>query len=155
MASDVRRNFQSQATPVSTPAAQIDDALSSLNDALEDLGKLRIRTSPSKVDLTLTSNEIKAAIDAFVYLGSNMIIPDTFVVPIDVDILRMMPEMMKSSYVKVEPGVYVMYYNALCFGLQQLHGPADPVAHGMYLKVLEAIPAWLNATTVTDMDGCT
>jgi len=40
-------------------------------------------------------------------------------------------------------------------GLQQLRGPGDPVAQGMYLKVLESVPAWLDTTIYTDMDGHT
>lgn len=48
-----------------------------------------------------------------------------------------------------------MYYNALYFGLQQIRGPEDPVAQGMYLKVLESVPAWLDASGSTDLDGHT
>lgn len=48
----------------------------------------------------------------------------------------------------------VVYYNALYFGLQQIRGP-DPIAQGMYLKLLEAVPAWLDTTTYTEMDGHT
>lgn len=47
-----------------------------------------------------------------------------------------------------------MYYNALYFGLHQIRGP-DPVAQGMYLKLLEAVPAWLDAAADTEMDGHT
>ena len=32
----------------------------------------------------------------------------------------MIPDLIKSPYVKVEPGAYVMYYNALYFGEQRL-----------------------------------
>jgi len=73
MASDARRNFQSQATPISTPTPRIDDAMSSLNDALNDLGKLRIRTDACKLDLTLSTDEARACIDTFVHLASNML----------------------------------------------------------------------------------
>ena len=60
MASDVRRNFQEQNTPVSTPTLRIDDAMSSLNEALDELGKLRIRTKASEIDLSLSPEEVKA-----------------------------------------------------------------------------------------------
>lgn len=73
MASDVRRNFQSQATPISIPTPRIDDALCSLNDALEDLGRLRIRTDACKLNLELSTEELQACIDAFIYIASNMI----------------------------------------------------------------------------------
>ncbi|KAF2833134.1 hypothetical protein CC86DRAFT_310811 [Ophiobolus disseminans] len=156
MASDVRRNFQSQGTPVSTPTPRIDDAMSSLNDALDDLGKLRIRTNVGKVDLTLSPGEITASIDAFIHLVSNMIVPELLTVPSgDMSILYMLPNIIKSPYVNVEPGIWVLYYNALYFGLQQIRGPTDPVAQGMYLKLLEAVPAWLDSPSDTNMDGYT
>lgn len=77
------------------------------------------------------------------------------VVPFDVELLRMVPTLIKSPYVKIEPSVYVMYYNALYYGLQLLRGQSDPVAQGMYLKVLEAVPAWLDTTIESDLDGRT
>jgi hypothetical protein len=155
MASDVRRNFQSQTTPVSVPTPRIDDAMSSLNDALDDLGKLRIRTDACKANLNLTSTEARASIDAFVHFLQNMIVPDMFAIPIDIELLRMLPDIIKSPYVNIDAGMYVLYYNALYYGLHQIRGPGDPVAQGMYLKVLEAVPAWLDAQKDTDMDGHT
>lgn len=110
MASDVRRNFQSQTTPVSTPTPRIDDAMSSLNDALDELGRLRIRTDACKLDLNISLEEARASIDAFVNLMNNMVVPDVLVGPIDVDLLRMMPNIVKSPYINVEPGVYVSKY---------------------------------------------
>ncbi|KAH8723455.1 hypothetical protein GQ44DRAFT_741061 [Phaeosphaeriaceae sp. PMI808] len=155
LASDVRRNFQSQATPVTTPTPRIDDAMSALNDALDELGKLKIRTDACKVDLSLTPKEVNASLDTFVFLVKNMVVPEIFAIPIDVELLRIIPSIMKSPYVNIDPGVYVMYYNAIYYGLHQMRGPGDPVAQGMYLKVLEAIPKWLDASGDTDMDGHT
>ncbi|RDL40552.1 Uncharacterized protein BP5553_00531 [Venustampulla echinocandica] len=155
MASDVRRNLQSQTTPISTPTPRIDDAMLSLSDALDDLGRLRIRTDARKVDLNLSPKEVRASVDAFVHLMSNMVVPDVFAAAIDVDLLRVLPDIIKSAYVKVDPGVYVMYYNALYYGLHQIRGAGDVVAQSMYLKVLEAVPAWLDASVDTDLDGYT
>ncbi|KFZ10142.1 hypothetical protein V501_05327 [Pseudogymnoascus sp. VKM F-4519 (FW-2642)] len=155
MVSDVRRNLQSQETPISTPTPRIDDAMLSLNEALDDLGKLRIRTDAREVDSNLTSKEVRASIDAFVELMGNMVVPGIFAVVIDADLLRVLPDIIKSSYVKVDPGVYVMYYNALYYGLHQIRGPGDALAQSMYLKVLEAVPAWLDASANTDLDGHT
>jgi hypothetical protein len=155
MVSDVRRNLQSQETPISTPTPRIDDAMLSLNDALDDLGKLRIRTDARGIDSDLSSKEVRASIDAFVELMGNMVVPGIFAVAIDVDLLRVVPDIIKSSYVKVDPGVYVMYYNALYYGLHQIRGPGDALAQSMYLKVLEAVPAWLDASANTDLDGHT
>lgn len=53
----------------------------SLNDALNDLGKLRIRTNVCKVDLSLSTAETKAAIDAFFYMLNNMLVPDVLAIP--------------------------------------------------------------------------
>lgn len=53
MASDVRRNLQSQETPIGTPTPRIDDAMLSLNEALDDLGRLRIRTHSREVEFDL------------------------------------------------------------------------------------------------------
>jgi hypothetical protein len=153
MASDVRRNFQSQTIPVTVPSPRIDDAMLSLNDALDDLGRLRIRTDACKVDMTLTREEVGASIDAFEYAVQNMIVPDLFAVPLDFELLRALPDIMKSSYVNIDPGMYVIYYNALYYGLHQIRGSGDAVAQGMYLKVLEAVPAWLDAPGDTEMDG--
>ncbi|KFX87316.1 hypothetical protein V490_08349 [Pseudogymnoascus sp. VKM F-3557] len=155
MASDVRRNLQSQETPISTPTPRIDDAMLSLNEALEDLGRLRIRTHSRDVDSDLGAEEVKASINAFVQLMGNMVVPETFAITFDTDLLCVLPNISKSSYVKVDPGVYVMYYNALYYGLHQIRGPGDTVAQSMYLKVLESVPAWLNAPADTDMDGHT
>ncbi|KAL5351697.1 hypothetical protein ACLOAV_003557 [Pseudogymnoascus australis] len=155
MASDVRRNLQSQETPIGTPTPRIDDAMLSLNEALDDLGRLRIRTHSHEVEFDLPPEEVKASIDAFVQLMGNMVVPETFATTFDADLLRVLPNIIKSSYVKVDPGVYVMYYNALYYGLHQIRGPGDAAAQSMYLKVLEAVPAWLNASADTDMDGHT
>ncbi|KAH8727675.1 hypothetical protein GQ44DRAFT_770234 [Phaeosphaeriaceae sp. PMI808] len=155
LASDVRRNFQSQATPVTTPTPRIDDAMLALNDALEELGKLKIRTDASKVDLSLSPEEVSAILDAFMFLMKDLIVPELFAIPIDFELLRVIPSIMKSPYVNIDPGMYVMYYNALYYGLFQIRGPGDPVAQGMYLKVLEAIPRWLDTPGDTEIDGYT
>jgi hypothetical protein len=155
MASDVRRNFQSQTTPVTAPSPRIDDAMLSLNDALDDLGKLRIRTDACKVDMTLSREEIGASIDVFAHILQNMIIPDLNAIPIDLELLRVIPDIEQSPYIKIDPGMYVMYYNALYYGLHQIRGPGDAVAQGMYLKVLEAVPAWLDTPGDKEIDGYT
>lgn len=155
MASDVRRNLQSQETPIGTPTPRIDDAMLSLNEALDDLGRLRIRTHSREVEFDLSPEEVNASIDAFVHLMGNMVVPETFATPFDADLLRVLPNIIKSSYVKLDPGVYVTYYNALYYGLHQIRGPGDAAAQSMYLKVLEAVPAWLNSSADTDMDGFT
>jgi hypothetical protein len=155
MASDARRNFQSHATPVSTPTLQIDDAMLSLNDALDDLGKLRIRTDACKVDLNLSTEEAKVCVEAFIGLLDDMVVPDIFTTSVDIELLRVLPDIINSPYINIEPGMYVMYYNALYYGLNQIRGPGDAQAQGMYLKILEAVPAWLESPVVTEMDGHT
>jgi hypothetical protein len=155
MASDARRNFQSHATPVSTPTLQIDHAMLSLNDALDDLGKLRIRTDACKVDLDLTPEEAKECIETFIEVLKNMLVPEVYASCIDVELLRLLPDIIDSPYVNISPSMYVMYYNALYYGLNDIRGTGDPIAQGMYLKILEAIPAWLDTPADTEMDGHT
>ncbi|OAK98916.1 hypothetical protein IQ06DRAFT_25091 [Phaeosphaeriaceae sp. SRC1lsM3a] len=158
MVSDVRRTFQTHATPDNTPSNQtggVDDAMHSLNDALEDLGKLRIRTDACKVDLNLSVSEARLCVDSFIDVLVNMVVPDVFASSIDLELLRLLPEIINSPYINIDPGMYVMYYNALYYGLNDLRGPGDPVAQGMYLKILEAVPAWLDTAGDSDMDGHT
>jgi hypothetical protein len=155
LASDTRHNFQNRATPVSTPTLQIDDAMLSLNDAIEDLGKLRIRTNACSVDLKLTPEEARECIESFVEVLEHMVVPDVFASSIDLELLRLLPDIIDSPYVNVDPGMYVMYYNALYYGLNDLRGPGDPVAQAMYLKLLEAVPAWLDTPADTELDGHT
>jgi hypothetical protein len=133
----------------------IDDAMLSLNDALDELGKLRIRTNASKVDLKLTRDEARACIDSFIEIMGDMVVPDIFTTTIDFDLLKMLPDIINSPYVNIEPGMYVLYFNALYYGLTQLRGLGDPVAQGMYLKILEAVPAWLESPGDTELDGHT
>ncbi|EAT85836.2 hypothetical protein SNOG_07185 [Parastagonospora nodorum SN15] len=133
----------------------IDDAMLSLNDALNELGKLRIRTDACKVDLNLSVEEAKACVEVFIDLLDQMIVPDIFTSSIDLELLRVLPDIINSPYINIEPGMYVMYYNALYFGLNQIRGLGDAQAQGMYLKILEAVPAWLESNIVTEMDGHT
>jgi hypothetical protein len=119
------------------------------------LGKLRIRTDACKVDLNLTPEEARECVESFIEVLKNMIVPDVFASNIDLELLRLLPDIINSPYVNIDPGMYVMYYNALYYGLNDVRGTGDPVAQGMYLKVLEAIPAWLDCPTDTEMDGHT
>jgi hypothetical protein len=133
MANVVRRNFQT--TPIDSPTPRIDNVMSSLNDALEDLGKLKLRAdlSASRTNLDISSEDAQKCSDAFMELMN----------------------IIDSPYVEVAPGVHVMYYNALHYGLEQIRGPGDPIAQRAYLKALESVPKWLDDSTETDMDAIT
>ena len=65
MASDTQRQFQTQATPASTPTPQIDTDMSALNDALEDLGKLKSRADliRGKASLEIQSDEARQCLE--------------------------------------------------------------------------------------------
>lgn len=126
-----------------------------LNEALEDLGNLRVRTDLFNVDFRLSPEESKECMEAFFHLMSNIVVPDVFTVSLDVDLLRAMPKIINSPYINIDPGLHVMYYNALYYGLQQIRGPGDPLVQAAYKKVLECVPAWLEASTDTEMDGHT
>ncbi|KAF2856144.1 hypothetical protein T440DRAFT_99182 [Plenodomus tracheiphilus IPT5] len=155
LATHTKRNFENQASPVATPTPRIDNAMSSLNDALEDLGELRVRKSTADVDLNLSLAEARACMESFIYLMQVMVIPDVFALTIDVKLLMTLPDIIDSPYVSIEPGVRVMYYTALYYGLQHRHGPGDTVTGKAYMKVLDSIPAWLDASTDSMLDGHT
>ncbi|KAH7388650.1 hypothetical protein BKA66DRAFT_460438 [Pyrenochaeta sp. MPI-SDFR-AT-0127] len=155
LATDTRRSFQNQATPVATPTPRIDDAMMSLNEALEDLGNLRVRTDLFNVELRLSPAESSGCIEAFAKMMSTMVVPDIFTASLDINLLRTLPKIIDSPYINIDPGLRVMYYSALYYGLQQTRGPGSPLVQAAYRKVLEDVPAWLEASTGTDMDGHT
>ena len=65
MASNTQRQFQTQATPASTPTPQIDTDMSALSDALEDLGRLKPRTDliRGKASLEIQSEEARQCLE--------------------------------------------------------------------------------------------
>lgn len=65
MASNTQRQFQTQATPASTPRPQIDNDMSALSDALEDLGKLKPRADliRGKASLEIQPDEAKQCLE--------------------------------------------------------------------------------------------
>lgn len=157
MASDTKRQFQNQATPISTPILQIDTDMSALSDALEDLAKLRLRkalVSP-EVSLTITSEEARQCIEAFIEMMNTLVVPDIFAIALDVELLRSLPNIIGSPYINLDAGVHVMYYCAIHYGLCQYRGPGHTHTQAAYLKALEHVPAWLDTPTETDMDGYT
>lgn len=157
MATDVQRNFQSQVIPDS-PLAGIDDAMLSLNEALQNLGRLRVRNSDDTRfgdDLGLSTSEAAKCIDAFMDLASNMLLPDFDLGFLDVDVLRALPGVFHSPYVNIEPTMKVLYWNAIHYGLQEVRGFKDPLVQTAYLKFLEAVPAWLDSSSENVIDGYT
>ncbi|XPS74883.1 hypothetical protein M3J09_006996 [Ascochyta lentis] len=157
MANDTKRCFQSQTTPISSPIAQIDTVMSALNDALEDLGKLKLRAdlTESRVSLSIAPEEALQCIEAFIEMMNTLVVPDIFATALDVDLLKTLPSIIGSPYVNVDPGVHVMYFAALHYGLHQIRGPGHILAQAAYLKALEHVPAWLDSQTETEMDGYT
>jgi hypothetical protein len=127
----------------------------SLNEALDDLGQLRVRTETLNVDLKLSPAESRTCVDAFVSLMSAMVVPGVFASSmIDVNLLRALPEVIDSPYVSIDPGMRVVYYSALYYGLLQENGPGSPLTTKAYMKTLESVPQWLESDD-TNMDGHT
>ncbi|KAH9870510.1 hypothetical protein IAQ61_005986 [Plenodomus lingam] len=153
LATKTKRNFENQTTPVTTPRPQIDNAISLLNDALEDLGKLRVRHGTADVELNLSVAETKACIEAFIQMSNYIVVPDVFALAIDVKFLMTLPDIIDSPYVSIKPGVRGMYYAALYFGLRHRYGPGDVLTSKAYLKILGTVPAWLDASTDSELDG--
>ena len=128
----------------------------SLNEALDDLAKLRIRTEVINVDFKLSPAEARACIDGFASVMRAMVVPDWFAPNmIDLELLRAITDIIDSPYVNIDPGVRVMYFNALYYGLEESEGPGGDLAAKAYMKVLESVPAWLESTTEASSDGPT
>ena len=80
-----------------------------LNEALEDLGKLRVRTEALSVDFKISPAEARSCIDGFVSVMTSMLVPDAFAYSVvDVGLLRALPEVLDSPFVNIDPGVRVM-----------------------------------------------
>lgn len=131
--------------------------MSALNDALEDLAKLRLRndwTRPN-VSLNITPEEARQCIEAFIEMMNTLVVPDIFAIALDIELLRSLPSIIGSPYINVDAGVHVMYYCAIYYGLCHIRGPGHACTQAAYLKALEHVPAWLDTPTETDMDGYT
>ena len=162
LASGTRCHFQAQTTPAMTPTQlpgidqtreRIDNSLLLLNEALEDLGNLRVRKEALNVVLDLSPEESRVYIDAYGSLMDGMAVPGIFASMIDVKLLRALSEMVDSPHVIIKSGTRIMYYNALYYGLLQELGPGNALTKKAYMKVLESVPAWLEDSNGTKLDG--
>lgn len=107
------------------------------------------------VEFNLSVAESQDCIDAFIKLLSTLVVPDAFTVSLDTNLLRTLPSIINSPYINIDPGLHVLYYNALSYGIQLARGPQDPLVQAAYLKILEAVPAWLDVSTESEIDGAT
>jgi hypothetical protein len=83
--------------------------MSALNEAIEDLGRLRVRTEALSVDFKISPAEARSCIEGFVSVMTSMLVPDVFANSIvDVGLLRALPEIIDSPFVNVDPGMRVM-----------------------------------------------
>ncbi|KAF2681575.1 hypothetical protein K458DRAFT_76235 [Lentithecium fluviatile CBS 122367] len=157
MATHTRKGFL-KANAQSPP--YIDNAMSALNEALEGLGRLKVRRvegQPNTDSLKISSAESRECVDAFLELFTAMFRVDLshsngF---LDVDSLYNFPDVVGSPYVTLDPGLHVLYYNAIYYGLHLLHGPSDMRTQAAYLAVLNLVPAWLACKSNKDLDGWT
>ncbi|KAH7114295.1 hypothetical protein B0J11DRAFT_540609 [Dendryphion nanum] len=163
LASDAKRNFEranmnthSNPTPENTPAtATVDTAMSALEEALHDLGKLRIRSDQAlkeKDKLKIDPEKAKECITAFINLLDNILIPGLAGEFIDKEILYLMPSITDSPFIKIDPGMKVVYYNALYFSSHRVDGTGHKQAQAAYYLCLESVPAWLDSATGSLMD---
>lgn len=164
LASDTRQKFekvntQSGATtrfPNTPDSPNVDDAISALKEALDDLGKLKTRSEervPRDQELMITTEEAKACVKGFREMMGTIVIPDLFVSDPNTEILEALPDLMGSPYITIDPALRVAYFNALYFGLNHSRGPGNPSARVAYYKFLEAVPAWLSADSSSELDG--
>jgi hypothetical protein len=134
MATDARRGFL-DANPASP--AHTDNAMSALDEALDDLGKLKVRVVEGRSNTTsleISSAESRECIDEFLILFHAMFMIDIFGkngFP-EVNTLYAFPDLVSSPYVTLDPGLHVLYYNAVFYGLHQLHGSSDSRTRAAY-----------------------
>ncbi|KAF1993490.1 hypothetical protein P154DRAFT_582758 [Amniculicola lignicola CBS 123094] len=160
LANDARHNFekvntQSQLTSALTPASTVGPAMTALDEALEDLGKLRIRSDQGILKdhaFQISSGTAKACINAFIEILGSMVVLELIVNSFELDILKALPDVINSPFVSIDPALRVLYYNGLFYGLHKMHGPGNEFSQGAYYKCLEAVPAWLDAATGSEMD---
>ena len=164
LANDAKRNFEKcntnpQNTPIdATPGPHLDSAMSALDEALEDLGKLRVRPENGMsggTTLNLSIEQAKDCVEAFINLLTTMVVPDVFVGNVDFDILRSLPDVYKSPFISIDPALLVLFYNALFYGISDRFGTGCLIAQQAYKKILEAVPAWLEGATGSDLDAHT
>ncbi|KAF2866738.1 hypothetical protein BDV95DRAFT_583707 [Massariosphaeria phaeospora] len=164
MANETTLNFEKantcgpSSTASNTPAAQIGNAMSGLHEALEDLAKFRIRVDGNVREghaLKVTPDEGKACVEAFFEMVNALVVPDIFLICINMDVLRAIPDIIESPYVNVDPGIRILYYNALYYGIHKVRGAKTPLAQAAYRKVLETVPSWLESSAGGDLDGHT
>ncbi|KAF2711811.1 hypothetical protein K504DRAFT_229901 [Pleomassaria siparia CBS 279.74] len=156
LAVDAKRNFERVNTPVGTDV--IDTSMSQLSQALEALGRLRIRSNADTSQnhsLNLTPEQGKECVDQFLSMVHQLLVPSIFDFCSGLDVLQHIPSIISSPYVSIEPCVRVAYYNALYYGLYKIHGPGNDLAQAAYFKLLESVPAWLAVASGSIMDVCT
>ncbi|KAF2120436.1 hypothetical protein BDV96DRAFT_266195 [Lophiotrema nucula] len=158
MAKDATTKFERvNATPTDTPGpSTVDTAMSALNDSLADLEILKVSPEHFGKDsqFSVSSEEGKACVQAFLEMLSDLVIPDLFTASAmeDLELLHLLPSIIDSPYVNVEPAARVLYYNALYYGLIKLRGVANPLARKAYFKALESVPLWLETSKASDLD---
>lgn len=98
----------------------------------------------------------KTLLNLLVFLDAvaHVLKPEYFKDVFDLSILPIMPELVDSPHVQVDPVMRVIYYSALYFGLHR-QGPRQVKgqAQAAYYKCLEVVPPWLRTArgTVTDV----
>lgn len=73
--------------------------MSSLNEALDDLGKLRLRTGAGlqRIKFDLSPTEFNERVDYFIFLISNILIPDFPLGFLNRELLRALPAMVSEK----------------------------------------------------------
>lgn len=71
MATDARRNFETQTTPASASTPRFDNAMLVLTGALDGLRKFRLQQSSPENRLELNPAEARVCISAFIDMLSN------------------------------------------------------------------------------------
>lgn len=96
---------------------------------------------PSSTDI------ISSPADAYEVLSTILPAP-----PIDLNMLRAMPDIVNSPHVHVDPAATLMYYAFIFEGRSSGPKRSAAAAKHDYIKCLQAVPAWHESATGTVMD---
>ncbi|KAL5314041.1 hypothetical protein ACEPPN_018465 [Leptodophora sp. 'Broadleaf-Isolate-01'] len=131
----------------------MDDAMSALDDALHELGTVRVRRDRNRnACQKMSPSQAVECIEASTSFLEDLCVWHVFTGALDYDLLRKLPYVIDSPFVQIDPSIHVQYYSMLYYGSSKLFKPGNTFSEDAYLTMLEVVPAWLDASTDTLAD---
>ncbi|KAL1957006.1 hypothetical protein VTO42DRAFT_6495 [Malbranchea cinnamomea] len=130
----------------------VSSAIEDLNGALAVLGSLKLRPEAEQAPGTADSHspdEARQYIeDALRLIKSAMI-----GIPIDMKLMKALPDVINSSHVHLDPAVKLIYYNLLLWGRSMGSEQSADAAQHNYIRCLQLVPEWYASSrgTLTDL----